>query len=257
MYFESHAHYDDAKFDENRDILIEETHTFGVDTIINIGADMESSQKSIELSERYPYIYAAVGVHPHDVKDMTDKDIEKLREWSRLEKVVAIGEIGLDYHYDLSPRNSQRYWFERQLALAWEVELPVVIHSREATQETFDIIKSSNVRRGVIHAFSGSVDFARRYIDMGFYIGVGGVVTFKNGRKLVEVVQEIPLERILIETDSPYLSPEPVRGTVNNSQNLKYIVEKISDIKQISPQKVAKITSENAKVVFCNKKVVA
>ncbi len=257
MYFESHAHYDDAKFDENRDILIEETHAFGVDTIINIGADMESSQKSIELSERYPYIYAAVGVHPHDVKDMTDKDIEKLREWSRLEKVVAIGEIGLDYHYDLSPRDSQRYWFERQLALAWEVELPVVIHSREATQETFDIIKASNVRRGVIHAFSGSVDFARRYIDMGFYIGVGGVVTFKNGRKLVEVVQEIPLERILIETDSPYLSPEPVRGTVNNSQNLKYIVEKISDIKQISPQKVAKITSENAKVVFCNKKVVA
>lgn len=257
MYFESHAHYDDAKFDENRDILIEETHAFGVDTIINIGADMESSQRSIELTEKYPYIYAAVGVHPHDVKDMTDSDIERLREWSCLEKVVAIGEIGLDYHYDLSPRDSQRYWFERQLRLAHEVNLPVVIHSREATQETFDKIKASPVRKGVIHAFSGSADFAHRYIDMGFYIGVGGVVTFKNGRKLVETVREIPMERILIETDSPYLSPEPVRGTVNNSQNLKYIVNKISEIKQIPPEIVAKITSENAKVVFCRKKVVA
>ncbi len=251
MYFESHAHYDDAKFDENRDILIEETHAFGVDTIINIGADMASSQRSIELSEKYPYIYAAVGVHPHDVKDMTEEDIDTLRRWSKLEKVVAIGEIGLDYHYDLSPRDSQRYWFERQLILANEVDMPVVIHSREATQETYDIISASPVRKGVIHAFSGSADFAHKYIDMGFYIGIGGVVTFKNGRKTVETVREIPVERILIETDSPYLSPEPVRGTVNNSQNLRYIVDKISEIKQIPPETVAKITSENAKVVFC------
>ncbi len=257
MYFESHAHYDDEKFDENRDILIEETHAFGVDTIVNIGSDMESSRRSIELSEKYPYIYAAVGVHPHDVKDMTQSDIELLRKWTSIEKVVAIGEIGLDYHYDFSPRDEQRFWFKRQLMLAYETDMPVVIHSREAAQETFDIISASPVRKGVIHAFSGSVEFARRYVDMGFYLGIGGVVTFKNGKKLAEVVREIPIERILTETDSPYLSPEPVRGTVNNSQNLKYIVEKISDIKQIPPEKVAKITSENAKVVFCNKKVVA
>ncbi len=251
MYFESHAHYDDEKFDENRDTLIEETHAFGVDTIINIGADMDSSKKSIELAEKYPYIYAAVGVHPHDVKTMVDEDIEALRKWTEHNKVVAIGEIGLDYHYDLSPRDSQRYWFKRQLQLAYETDMPVVIHSREATLETYEIIEASPVRRGVIHAFSGSADFARKYIDMGFYIGVGGVVTFKNGRKLVEAVAETPIERILIETDSPYLSPEPVRGTVNNSQNLKYIVQKISEIKQIPPEIVAKVTAENAKVVFC------
>ncbi len=251
MYFESHAHYDDEKFDENRDILIEETHRSGVDTIINIGSDMESSLRSMELAEKYPYIYAAVGVHPHDVKDMTDEDIERLREWARYEKTVAIGEIGLDHHYDLSPRDLQRYWFERQLKLAYEADLPVVIHSREATLETFEIIEASPVRRGVIHAFSGGVDFARKYIDMGFYIGVGGVVTFKNGKKLAEVVANIPIERILIETDSPYLSPEPLRGTVNNSQNLKYIVNKISEIKQIPSETIAKVTAENAKVVFC------
>lgn len=257
MYFDTHAHYDDEKFDENRDILIEEMHKNGVDYIINIGADMESSVKSMELAKKYDFIYAAVGVHPHEAESMTDEDINKLREYSKYEKVVAIGEIGLDYYYDFSPRDKQRYWFERQLELAAELDLPVSIHSRDAAQETFDIIKNSNVRKGVIHAYSGSAEMAKDYIDMGFYLGIGGVLTFKNAKKLVDVVRFAPMERILLETDSPYLSPVPVRGTVNNSQNLRYIADKIGEIKQISAEKVCEITSQNAKVIFWQKKVVA
>lgn len=250
MYFDTHAHFDDEKFDENRDILIEEMHSNGVDYIINIGADMESSVKSIELAKKYDFIYAAVGVHPHEVENMTEEDINTLRKFTEYEKVVAIGEIGLDYYYDFSPRDKQCYWFERQLDLAAELNMPVSIHSRDAAKETFDIIKNSAVRKGVIHAYSGSVEMARDYIDMGFYIGVGGVVTFKNAKKLIDVVSFSPMERILLETDSPYLSPVPVRGTVNNSQNLKYIVDKISEIKQISTEKVCEITSQNAKGIF-------
>lgn len=250
MYFDTHAHFDDEKFDENRDTLIEEMHSNGVDYIINVGADIKSSQKSMELAEKYDFIYAAVGVHPHEVENMTDEDIDKLRKFAEYEKVVAIGEIGLDYYYDFSSRGKQRYWFERQLKLAYELNLPVSIHSREAAKETFDIIKNSNVRKGVIHAYSGSAEMAKDYIDMGFYIGVGGVVTFKNSKKLIDVVSFAPIERILLETDSPYLSPVPVRGTVNNSQNLKYVAEKIGKIKQIEPEKVCEITAQNAKGIF-------
>lgn len=250
MYFDSHAHYDDEKFDENRDILIEEMHTNGVDYIINIGADMESSLKSMELAEKYDFIFAAVGVHPHEVENMTEYDIDTLREYAEHKKVVAIGEIGLDYYYDFSPRDKQRYWFKRQLELADELDMPVSIHSRDAAKETFDIISESSVRKGVIHAYSGSVEMAKDYINMGFYIGVGGVVTFKNAKKLVDVVANVPIERILLETDSPYLSPVPVRGTVNNSQNLKYVADKISCIKQISFEKVCEITAQNAKGIF-------
>lgn len=250
MYFDTHAHFDDEKFDENRDILIEEMHSKGVDYIINVGSDMESSVKSMELAKKYDFIYAAVGVHPHEVENMKEEDINTLKKYAEYEKVVAIGEIGLDYYYDFSPRDKQRYWFERQLDLAAELDMPVSIHSRDAAQETFDIIKNSNVRKGVIHAYSGSVEMAKDYIDMGFYIGVGGVVTFKNAKKLVDVVRFTPMERILLETDSPYLSPVPVRGTVNNSQNLKYVADKISEIKQISSEMVCKITSQNAKGIF-------
>lgn len=250
MYFDTHAHFDDEKFDENRDILIEEMHSNGVDYIINIGADMESSVKSIDLAKKYDFIYAAVGVHPHEVENMTEEDISTLRRYTEYKKVVAIGEIGLDYYYDFSPRDKQRYWFAKQLDLAAELNMPVSIHSRDAAQETFDIIKNSAVRKGVIHAYSGSVDMAKDYIDMGFYIGVGGVITFKNAKKLIDVVSFAPMERILLETDSPYLSPVPVRGTVNNSQNLKYVVDKISEIKQISAEKVCEITSQNAKGIF-------
>lgn len=250
MYFDTHAHFDDEKFDENRDILIEEMHNNGVDYIINIGADMESSVNSMELAKKYDFIYATVGVHPHEVDNMNEEDIKSLRKYTEYEKVVGIGEIGLDYYYDFSPRDKQRYWFQRQLELASELDMPVSIHSRDAAQETFDIIEKSNVRKGVIHAFSGSAEMAKSYIDMGFYIGIGGVITFKNAKKLIDVVSFAPIERILLETDSPYLSPVPVRGTVNNSQNLKYVAEKIGEIKQISAESVCKITAQNAKDIF-------
>lgn len=250
MYFESHAHYDSEQFDDDRYEVIESLKNSGVDYVINVGADMKSSLTSIELSRKYDFIYAAVGVHPHDAENVKAEDYEKLSSYLKEDKVVALGEIGLDYYYDLSPRDIQRQVFKNQLDICENAKKPVIIHSREASQECFDMIKDSRVRRGVIHAFSGSTEMAKEYIKMGFYIGVGGIVTFKNARKLVEVVENIPLERILIETDSPYLSPVPVRGTRNNSQNLKYITEKIAQIKQISPEKVAEITRKNAVSLF-------
>ena len=251
MYFESHAHYDDSRFDGDRTRLLNSLfNEKGIDYIINIGADMKSSKESIALSDMYENIYAAIGVHPHDVEDMTEKDIEDLRELSKHKKVVAIGEIGLDYYYDNSPRDLQRKWFFRQLELAKDLKLPVVIHSREAAKETFDIIKESGVRNGVIHCFSGSAEMAEEYIKLGFFIGIGGSLTFKNNKKTVEVVEKIPMEHILLETDSPYLAPVPNRGKRNDSGNLVFIAEKISEIKGITPANVAKITKDNAIRLF-------
>lgn len=250
MFFESHAHYDDSKFDNDRDELLKILPSNGIDFVINSGSNMESSLKGIEMSEKYSYIYASVGVHPHDAENMKDEDIFTLEEYCKHSKVVAVGEIGLDYHYDFSPRDIQRYWFKKQLELAKKVNLPVIIHSREASKECFDIIKQSNVRTGVIHSFSSSWQMALDYIDMGFFIGVGGIVTFDNARKIADTVKNIPIDKILIETDSPYLSPVPKRGTRNNSQNLSYISEKIAQIKQIPAKKVAEITKKNAMTLF-------
>ena len=216
MYFESHAHYDDKRFREDREKLLELLPSCGIDHVVNIGCDLASSKESIRLAEKYDYIYASVGVHPHDVSEMTSQTIEELRRLAAHEKVVAIGEIGLDYYYDFSPRELQQFWFRQQLRLAESVNKPVIIHSRDASQETFDIIKSSPIRRGVIHCYSGAWQMAKDYVDMGFFIGVGGVVTFSNAKKLVEVVDKIPIEKILIETDSPYLAPNPNRGKRND-----------------------------------------
>lgn len=202
------------------------------------------------MAEKYDYIYAAVGVHPHELYDMSSQTIDKLRKLSEHKKVVAIGEIGLDYYYDTHPREFQRFWFIQQLRLAEETGLPVVIHSREASQDTFDIIERSKVRRGSIHCYSGSAEMAKEYVKMGFHIGVGGVVTFPNAKKLVEVVEAIPLESILIETDCPYLSPVPNRGKRNDSRNLKYVVDKIAEIKGVTPEKVSEITKNNAMTLF-------
>ena len=220
MYFESHAHYDDERFDEDRDTLLASFPAEGIETVVNASSDIKSSKASIALSEKYPFFYAAVGVHPHEVENITEADIDELRELSKHPKVVAIGEIGLDYYYDLSPRDLQRHWFKRQLELADELKMPVIIHSRDAAQECFDIIKNSNVRNGVIHCYSGSAEMAEEYIKMGFYIGVGGSLTFKNNKKGVETVERIPIEKILIETDSPYLAPVPCRGKRNDSRLL-------------------------------------
>lgn len=250
MYFESHAHYDSEQFDNDRYELIEKLNKSGIDYIINIGSDIKSSAVSVELSKKYDFVYAAAGVHPHEAQNVKDEDYDTLISYLKEDKTVAVGEIGLDYHYDFSPRDIQRQVFKKQLKICENVAKPVIIHSREASQECFDIIKESSVRKGVIHAFSGSVEMAKEYIKLGFYIGVGGIVTFKNAKKLTDVVKNIPLERILIETDSPYLSPVPVRGSRNNSQNLKYIAEKIAQIKQILPEKVAEITRKNSISLF-------
>lgn len=254
MFFESHAHYDDEAFNEDRDELLSSLFQNDVNYIVNASSNISSSQDSINLSNKYPNLYASVGVHPIDVDEMSESDIDVLRNMCKENsKVVAIGEIGLDYHYNRQNNETQKYWFERQLQLAKENNLPVIIHSREASQECFDIIKKANLsqkRNGVIHCYSGSAEMALEYIEMGFYIGVGGVITFNNARKLIEVVETIPLNKILIETDSPYLSPVPNRGKRNNSHNLIYIAEKIGQIKQISVNKVSKVTSENACTLF-------
>lgn len=251
MYFESHAHYDDKRFDEDREELLSTLlPASGVDTVVNIGCDVKSSKMSIRLAEKYPYVYASVGVHPHEVGGVNSRTIETLRKLSAHPKAVAIGEIGLDYYYDFNPRELQRFWFRQQLRLAEEVNMPVVIHSRDAAQETFEIIEASAVRKGVIHCYSGALPMAREYADMGFTIGVGGVVTFSNAKKLLEVVEGIPMERILIETDSPYLAPNPNRGKRNDSRNLKYVVEKIAEVKGISSERVAEMSARNAKNLF-------
>lgn len=250
MYFESHAHYDDERFDEDRDTLLASFPAEGIETVVNASSDIKSSKASIALSEKYPFFYAAVGVHPHEVDSITEADINELRELSKHPKVVAIGEIGLDYYYDLSPRDLQRHWFKRQLELADELKMPVIIHSRDAAQECFDIIKNSNVRNGVIHCYSGSAEMAEEYIKMGFYIGVGGSLTFKNNKKGVETVERIPIEKILIETDSPYLAPVPYRGKRNDSRLLKYVVERISQIKNIPENDICNITKNNAQNLF-------
>ncbi len=250
MYFDSHAHYDDERFDEDRYKLIESMNEKGVDYIVNAAADIPSCYTSLALAHKYPFVYCSIGVHPHDAKTLDDEKLAELKKLAGEEKVVAIGEIGLDYYYDSSPRDEQRKWFKAQLELAKELDLPVIIHSREACQETFDTIMASGVKEGVIHCFSGSKELAKEYVKKGFYIGIGGSLTFKNARKAVEVVEAIDLEHIVIETDAPYMTPVPHRGKRNDSLYLQYVVEKIAEIKGISIEEVSDITCQNGKKLF-------
>lgn len=252
MIFDTHAHYDDDAFCEDRDNLLGEIFSSGICCITDVGASMESSKKAVELSKKWPQIYAAVGVHPDSTKDMTEDDIETLRALTKEKKVVAIGEIGLDYYWDNSPRDIQKKWFLRQLELAREVDLPVIIHSREAAKDTMDIMKEAVKagNTGVIHCYSYSVPMAKEYVDMGFFIGIGGVLTFKNARVIKEVAAEIPLSSIVLETDSPYLAPVPHRGKRNNSLYLKEVVKQLAEIKQVSEETVEKITLANAKKLY-------
>lgn len=252
MIFESHAHYDDPRFDEDRDQLLSQLVSQGITKVINVAANMESSLKSIELARKYDFIYASVGVHPHDVKFMVEDDLETLIGLAAYEKVVAIGEIGLDYYYDNSPREIQRLWFREQLILANQLGLPVIIHSRDAAQETFDILMEEKAHEvgGVIHCFSGSKEMAMKYVELGYSIGIGGVITYSNAKNLVEVVKAIPLESILIETDCPYLSPIPMRGKRNDSTNLQYIVDTIANHRGISSEEVMEKTYDNAVKLF-------
>lgn len=252
MIYETHTHFDDRAFDEDRDEAIKRAVAAGVGCFVNIASSMESSRSCIELTRTYPQFYAAVGVHPEDTADLTEDDMDILRSYAKDEKVVAIGETGLDHYWDEPARDIQKKWFARQIALAKEVNLPIVVHSRDAAAETLDVIKAEGASDvgGIIHCFSYSVETAKQYLDLGFFIGIGGVVTFKNGRKLKEVAEYTPLDRIVVETDSPYLAPVPKRGKRNSSEYLPYIIEEIARIKGISAKEVEDATWENAVRLF-------
>lgn len=252
MIFDTHAHYDDDAFDEDRDTLLGEIFSSGICCITDVGASVKSSKSAVALSKKWSQIYAAVGVHPDSTADMTEEDIETLRSLAQEKKVVAIGEIGLDYYWDNSPREVQKKWFERQLALAREVDLPVIIHSREAAKDTMDIMREAAKagNTGVIHCYSYAAPMAKEYISMGFFIGIGGVLTFKNARVIKEVASEIPISSIVLETDSPYLAPVPYRGKRNNSMYLKEVVKQLAQIKQVSEETVITTTLANAKRLY-------
>lgn len=252
MLIDSHAHLDDKRFDRDRDMIIKNLEENGIELTINIGADLQSSIASVSLSEKYDNIYAAVGVHPHSAKEVDDSTIEILKSFAKREKVVAIGEIGLDYYYDNSPRDIQRKWFREQIKLAKEVDLPIVVHSREADQETFEILKEEQDGRlrGVLHCYSGSVELAKEYIKLGFYISLAGPVTFKNARVPKEVAKAVPLDKLLVETDSPYLTPEPYRGKRNEPIFVKYVAGTIADLRGITYEELAKATNRNTKELF-------
>ena len=251
MIFDTHAHYDDEAFEEDRGALIASLAEQGIGRVVNVAADLASVSTSLTLAQQYPFIYAAVGVHPSNVQELTERDYEWLEEKLAAPKAVAVGEIGLDYHWDTEPREIQKHWFIRQLELAAGKNLPVNIHSRDAAEDTMEIMKTyGKGTRGIIHCFSYSKEMALEYVKMGFYIGIGGVVTFKNGRKLKEIATEIPLERIVLETDCPYLAPEPNRGRRNDSRNIHYVAEQIAQLKGISKETVIKQTENNAKLIY-------
>lgn len=255
MIFESHAHYDDDAFNEDRGSLLETMKDNNVGCIINVAANLDSVKTTMELADRYDFIYGAVGVHPSDTEELNDENMEWMRQQAKKDKCVAIGEIGLDYHYPDPERSIQRKWFERQLILAREINKPVIIHSREAAADTMDILSSSvaaNIR-GVMHCYSYSVETAKELLKMGFYFGVGGVVTFSNAKKLVEAVEYIPMDKILLETDCPYLAPTPHRGERNSSLFLPLVAQRIADIKKISYDEVVEITEKNARRLFFEK----
>lgn len=253
MLFDSHAHINDERFDEDRDEVIEHLRENSIDLVVNPGADMPSSRSAVELANKVDFIYSAVGVHPHDVETMADKDLEELKNLAKEnEKVVAIGEIGLDYYYDLSPRELQKEWFIKQIELANELGLPFIVHDRDAHGDTFDIIKKYKAPETgcVLHCYSGSLELALEYIKMGCYISIPGTVTFKNNRKTVEVAENIPIEWMFIETDSPYLTPVPYRGKRNDPSKVRYVAEKVAELRGISYEEVCEITKENAKKFF-------
>lgn len=252
MLIDSHVHLDDQRFDKDRDLLIKNLRNNGIEMVINIGADLQTSIASVSLAEKYDNIYAAVGVHPHSAKEVDNSTIEILKTFAKRDKVVAIGEIGLDFYYDNSPRDIQRKWFKEQLALAKEVDLPVVIHTRDAAQETFDILKEAHdgSLRGVLHCYSGSPEMALEYIKMGFYISLAGPVTFKNARVSREVAKVVPLDKLLIETDCPYLTPEPYRGKRNEPIFVRYVAGTIAETRGISFEELAKVTNRNTKELF-------
>ena len=249
--FDTHAHYDDPAFDADRDALLAAMPEQGVGLILDPGCDIASSRAAVALAERYPHVYAAVGYHPENCAPFVPEDIETLRALARHPKVVAIGEIGLDYHWaENPPREFQQDVLRRQLALAVELDLPVVIHDRDAHADCFAIVCEFPALRGVFHCYSGSVELARELWKRGWYVGFDGPLTYKNARKTVEVAAEAPPDRILIETDAPYLAPVPLRGTRNDSRNLRFVAEKLAEVRGMTAEDVIALTAENGRRLF-------
>ncbi len=252
MIFDTHAHYDDDAFQEDREELLAGLEAAGIGTVVNIGASIASTRTTIELAEQYPFIYAAAGVHPSETAELDEEKMSWLEEMCARPKTVAVGEIGLDYHWDEPEREVQKRWFREQIRLALRVKLPIVVHSRDAARDTLDIIKEEKAAEagGVIHCFSYGVEVAREYLDMGFYLGVGGVLTFKNAKKLREVVAYMPMDRLLLETDCPYMAPTPHRGERNSSLYLPLVVKAVSEIKGIPEEEVIAATEANARRMY-------
>ena len=246
--FDTHAHYDNKAFDEDREALLESLPSQGVARVVNIGASLASCRRTVELTEAYDYIYGAIGVHPSETGELDEEGFGQLREMCGAEKCVAIGEIGLDYYWKEPEREIQKKWFLRQLHLAKKTGLPVVIHSRDAARDTVDILEAEKGGEtgGVIHCYSYTKETARRFLDMGFFFGIGGVLTFQNARKLREAVEYIPLDRIVLETDSPYLAPVPYRGKRNSSLHLPYVIQALAQVKGISEEEARRAAWENS-----------
>ncbi len=248
MIFDTHAHYDDEVYEEDREQLLESMYQKEVKCIVNAGSSIKACHKMLELTKQYSTIYGAIGIHPSETGNLTEEDYLWLKNQTTNPKIVAVGEIGLDYYWPEPDKEIQKQWFTRQLQMATEVQLPVIIHSRDAAKDTLDILKDWNNQKtgGVIHCFSYSVEMAEEYLKMGYYIGIGGVLTFKNAKKLVEVAEIVPLDHILLETDCPYLSPEPFRGKRNQSDRIELVAEKLAQIKNISKEEVLEKTWLNA-----------
>lgn len=248
MIFETHAHYDDAKFDTDREMLLAELPQRGISPVINVGSSIATTKTTLSLAQEYPFLYAAVGVHPSDVDDLNEDTYAWLRQQTTLQKTVAVGEIGLDYYWPEPDHETQKKWFLRQLELAREIKKPVIIHSRDAAKDTVDLMTDAHAEEigGVIHCYSYTKETAKVFLDMGFYFGIGGVLTFKNAKKLKEAVEYIPMDRIVLETDCPYLAPEPNRGKRNSSLNIPYVIAAMAQIKGITEEEVRKAAWDNS-----------
>lgn len=250
MFFDTHAHLNDERFDEDRQELISSFKEHGISNTCEIGFDLPSSHKALELAEKYDFIYAAVGVHPHDADSLTQEGLSEIEKMLSHKKAVALGEIGLDYYYDNSERDVQRYWFAEQAELAKSLNCPITVHTRDAMADTINILKAHGGGDGIIHCYSGSVESAKILLNMGYYISFAGPVTFKNASTALEVIKYVPTDRMLIETDSPYLAPVPYRGKRNCPVYVAEVAKKIAEIKGMVLEEVAEITSNNAKKVY-------
>ena len=252
MLIDTHAHLDDARFDGDRDAMIARAREAGVGHLVTIGCDLTTSRAAVELADRYPFVYATVGVHPHEAKQIGDSWYDDLRRLAQHKKVVAYGEIGLDYHYNHSPPKLQRERFREQITLARDLRLPIVVHTREAQDDTITVLKEENAADvgGVFHCFSGDARLAKDALDLGFLLSFSGVITFQNATMLRDIVKTVPMDRILVETDSPYLTPAPHRGKRNEPAYVRLVAEKIAAIQGMTTDQVAELTSQNARRVF-------